>query len=241
MIRTIIAVILFFGYLVLLIPKQLWAKHLDRKGRIAERDRIVTGQVSKWARFVVRLAGGTVEVRGKENIPEDTPVVFIGNHQSYLDIPILLGFIAKRKAFISKIEILAVPGLAGWMKLMQCTFLDRKNMRQSVQAMQEAVETVKAGYPLVIFPEGTRSRGKPVAEFKAGSFKLALKAEVPIIPFTLNGSWRLLEEKGKVQNATVQLTIHPPINTANLTREEASDLPEKVRAVVVSAMERTNG
>ena len=237
MIRTIIAVILFFAYLLFLAPLLLWTRYLDRKGRIADRDRIVTREVGKWARFVIRLAGGTVMVHGLENVPRNTPVVFIGNHQSYLDIPILLGFIDVKKAFIAKIELLSIPGLAGWMKLMQCTFLDRKDMRQSVRAMQEAVETVKAGYPLVIFPEGTRSRGKPVAEFKAGSFKLALKAGVPIIPFTMDGSWRLFEEKGKIQNSHIRLTIHPPIPTADLSREEAATLPARVRDVVISAMD----
>ncbi len=237
MIRTIIAVILFFAYLLFLAPLLLWTRYLDRKGRIADRDRIVTREVGKWARFVIRLAGGTVMVHGLENVPRNTPVVFIGNHQSYLDIPILLGFIDVKKAFIAKIELLSIPGLAGWMKLMQCTFLDRKDMRQSVRAMLEAVETVKAGYPLVIFPEGTRSRGKPVAEFKAGSFKLALKAGVPIIPFTMDGSWRLFEEKGKIQNSHIRLTIHPPIPTADLSREEAAALPDRVRDVVISAMD----
>jgi 1-acyl-sn-glycerol-3-phosphate acyltransferase len=237
MIRTIIAVILFFAYLLFFAPLLLWTRYLDRKGRIADRDRIVTREVGKWARFVIRLAGGTVMVHGLENVPRNTPVVFIGNHQSYLDIPILLGFIDVKKAFIAKIELLSVPGLAGWMKLMQCTFLDRKDMRQSVRAMQEAVETVKAGYPLVIFPEGTRSRGNTVGEFKAGSFKLALQAGVPIVPFTLDGSWRLFEEKGKIQNSHVRLTIHPPIPTADLSREEAAALPAKVRDVVISAMD----
>lgn len=237
MIRTIIAVILFFAYLLFLAPLLLWTRYLDRKGRIADRDRIVTREVGKWARFVIRLAGGTVMVHGLENVPRNTPVVFIGNHQSYLDIPILLGFIDVKKAFIAKIELLSIPGLAGWMKLMQCTFLDRKNMRQSVRAMREAVETVKAGYPLVIFPEGTRSRGNTVGEFKAGSFKLALQAGVPIVPFTLDGSWRLFEEKGKIQNSHVRLTIHPPIPTADLSREEAAALPAKVRDVVISAMD----
>ncbi|NLK59540.1 MAG: 1-acyl-sn-glycerol-3-phosphate acyltransferase [Treponema sp.] len=237
MIRTIIAVILFFAYLLFFAPLLLWTRYLDRKGRIADRDRIVTREVGKWARFVIRLAGGTVMVHGLENVPRNTPVVFIGNHQSYLDIPILLGFIDVKKAFIAKIELLSIPGLAGWMKLMQCTFLDRKDMRQSVRAMQEAVETVKAGYPLVIFPEGTRSRGNTVGEFKAGSFKLALQAGVPIVPFTLDGSWRLFEEKGKIQNSHVRLTIHPPIPTADLSREEAAALPAKVRDVVISAMD----
>lgn len=237
MIRTIIAVILFFAYLLFLAPLLLWTRYLDRKGRIADRDRIVTREVGKWARFVIRLAGGTVMVHGLENVPRNTPVVFIGNHQSYLDIPILLGFIDVKKAFIAKIELLSIPGLAGWMKLMQCTFLDRKNMRQSVQAIQEAVQTVRDGHPLVIFPEGTRSRGNTVEEFKAGSFKLALQAGVPIVPFTLDGSWRLFEEKGKIQNSHVRLTIHPPIPTADLSREEAAALPAKVRDVVISAMD----
>lgn len=237
MIRTIIAVILFFAYLLFLAPLLLWTRYLDRKGRIADRDRIVTREVGKWARFVIRLAGGTVMVHGLENVPRNTPVVFIGNHQSYLDIPILLGFIDVKKAFIAKIELLSIPGLAGWMRLMQCTFLDRKNMRQSVQAIQEAVQTVRDGHPLVIFPEGTRSRGNTVGEFKAGSFKLALQAGVPIVPFTLDGSWRLFEEKGKIQNSHVRLTIHPPIPTADLSREEAAALPAKVRDVVISAMD----
>jgi 1-acyl-sn-glycerol-3-phosphate acyltransferase len=237
MIRTIIAVILFFAYLLFFAPLLLWTRYLDRKGRIADRDRIVTREVGKWARFVIRLAGGTVMVHGLENVPRNTPVVFIGNHQSYLDIPILLGFIDVKKAFIAKIELLSIPGLAGWMKLMQCTFLDRKNMRQSVQAIQEAVQTVRDGHPLVIFPEGTRSRGNTVGEFKAGSFKLALQAGVPIVPFTLDGSWRLFEEKGKIQNSHVRLTIHPPIPTADLSREEAAALPAKVRDVVISAMD----
>ena len=236
MIRTIIAVILFFAYLLFLAPLLLWTRYLDRKGRIADRDRIVTREVGKWARFVIRLAGGTVMVHGLENVPRNTPIVFIGNHQSYLDIPILLGFIDVKKAFIAKIELLSIPGLAGWMRLMQCTFLDRKNMRQSVQAMQEAVQTVRDGHPLVIFPEGTRSRGNTVGEFKAGSFKLALQAGVPIVPFTLDGSWHLLEEKGTVQKAGVHLTIHKPITTEQLTREEKTALPEKVRSIVVSAM-----
>ena len=237
MIRTIIAVILFFAYLLFFAPLLLWTRYLDRKGRIADRDRIVTREVGKWARFVIRLAGGTVMVHGLENVPRNTPVVFIGNHQSYLDIPILLGFIDVKKAFIAKIELLSIPGLAGWMKLMQCTFLDRKNMRQSVRAIQEAVQTVRDGHPLVIFPEGTRSRGNTVGEFKAGSFKLALQAGVPIVPFTLDGSWRLFEEKGKIQNSHVRLTIHPPIPTADLSREEAAALPAKVRDVVISAMD----
>lgn len=236
MIRTFIAFIRFCACLIRKNGDLRRAKAFDREGNLAARDEIVNKNVKDWARFVVYLSGGEIEVRGQEHIPADTAVVFVGNHEGYMDIPILLGYIDKPKAFISKIEILKVPMLSSWMKFMQCTFLDRKNMRQSVLAMQEAVSTVQKGYSLVIFPEGTRSKGKPTGEFKAGSFKLALKSGVPIVPVTIEGSWRLLEEKGHIQPSRVLVTVHPPIPTAGLSHEEARAIPEKVRSVVVSVL-----
>ena len=236
MLRTFISFIKFCAYLIGTLPKLKKARKLDREGKLTERDLVVVEAVGDWARYVIRIAGGTVEVVGQELVPTDTAVVFIGNHQGNMDIPLLLGFIDKPKAFISKIEILKVPILSGWMKLMQCTFMDRKDMRQSVRAMREAVETVKKGYSLVIFPEGTRNKGGPVGEFKPGSFKLALKSGVPIVPLTIDGSWRLLEEKGRLQDATIRVTIHPAIPTANLTREESVALPEKVREIIMSSL-----
>ncbi len=232
MIRTFFAIVRFWLYLIRYIPKHFEVLRLEKEGRIAERDELVNQGVRTWARYCVALAGATVEVHGEELIPPDTAVVFIGNHQGYFDIPLMLGFINKPKAFISKIEILKVPLLNDWMKHMQCTFLDRKDMRQSIRAMAEAVETVKKGYSLVIFPEGTRSKGKPVSEFKAGSFKLPFKAGVPIVPVTIDGSWRILEEKGHFQKAHVRITVHPPIETANLDREQQAAIPARVQEIV---------
>ena len=191
-----------------------------------------------WARYVVGLSGAQVEITGQENIPQDTAVVFIGNHQGYLDIPVLLGYLNKPMAFIAKKELLKVPLLAEWMKLMKCTFLDRKNMRQSVRAIQDAIETVKEGYSLVIFPEGTRSRGDDMGEFKAGSFKLPVKAGAPIIPVTIDGTWHLLEEKGHITPATVRITVHPPVQTAGLSREETRALPEQVRKTIADELKK---
>lgn len=237
MFRTAIAFLCLCGYLIRRIPALLKTKKMDRNGDTAGRDVMVSRVVPEWARYVVYLGGATVEVTGEEHIPTDTAVAFVANHQGYFDIPILLGYVNKPKAFISKIEILKVPLLSGWMKLMQCTFLDRKNMRQSVKAMEEAVNTVKKGYSLVIFPEGTRSRGGPVAEFKAGSFRLAIKAGVPVVPVTIDGSWHIYEERKKLgKNATVKVTVHPAIPTAGLSREDIAALPEKVRAVVAGAL-----
>lgn len=236
MFKTIAGFIKIIYNLIKTRTKLKVAKQLDTDGKIVERDELVSAGVSDWARYMVKISGSTVEIVGEDLIPQDTAVVFVGNHQGYFDIPILLGYIKKTKAFIAKIEILKVPILSQWMKLMQCTFLDRKDMRQSVRAMREAVETVKKGYSLVIFPEGTRSKGGPVAEFKAGSFKLAIKAGVPIVPITIDGSWRIFEHTGKFAKSHVKVTIHPAIPIADLSREELTELPNIVREKIVSAL-----
>lgn len=236
MFKTIAGFIKIFFNLIKTRSKLKIAKQFDKEGNIAERDELVSAGVSDWARYMVSISGSTVEVIGEDLIPQDTAVAFVGNHQGYFDIPILLGYIKKTKAFIAKIEILKVPILSQWMKLMQCTFLDRKDMRQSVRAMREAVETIKKGYSLVIFPEGTRSKGGPVAEFKAGSFKLAIKAGVPIVPITIDGSWRIYEETGKFKKSHVTVTVHPPIPIADLSREEIAELPTIVREKIVSVL-----
>jgi 1-acyl-sn-glycerol-3-phosphate acyltransferase len=238
MFRTIIALIRFFAYLAARSNQMKRVKKLEKAGDIAARDKIVNTVVPEWARFVVSLSRGTIEVRGEENLPSDRAVVFIGNHQGNFDIPILLGFVKKPMAFISKIEVLKIPYLGGWMRQMQCVFLDRKNMRQSVEAMREAENTLKRGYSLAIFPEGTRSRGGPVADFKAGSFKIAYKAGAPIVPITIDGSWRLFEERGRIgSGGHVRVTIHPAIETAGLSREEQLTVPESVRSIVLGGFD----
>lgn len=236
MLHTIIA---FFKFAVYLISSRTLLKtvrRLEAEGKIAERDAIVKEKIAEWTQMVIGLSGSTVEVRGMENIPQSESFVMIGNHQGYMDIPLLLGYVPKSIAFISKIEILKVPLLSAWMKQMQCVFINRKDRRQSVEAMSEAVKTVQRGYPLVIFPEGTRSRGGPVAEFKAGSFKLAYRSEAPIVPFTIDGTWRLWEEHKSLKKGHLILTIHPPVATAGLTKEEQAAIPAQIRKTVESAL-----
>jgi 1-acyl-sn-glycerol-3-phosphate acyltransferase len=102
--------------------------------------------------------------------------------------------------------------------------------------MKKAAETVKQGYSLVIFPEGHRSKGGPVQKFKSGSFKLAFRSEVPIVPVTIDGTWHLFEEKRKPNPADIKITYHPPIQTKGLTKEEQQKLPETVQQIVESAL-----
>jgi 1-acyl-sn-glycerol-3-phosphate acyltransferase len=228
MIRTIIWFIWFWVSLIFTLPFLLWTKILDKQGKEDQRIKVVNKTASVWSRSVVNLSGAKVTVEGLENLPEG-PVVFIGNHQGNFDIPILLSFIDKPKAFIAKIETLKLPFVSSWMRQMRCVFMDRNDIRQSITAINQGVQYLKEGYSMVIFPEGTRSGSVEMGEFKAGSFKLATKSGVPIVPIAINGSYNIMGKKNLiVKPAEVSVKILKPIETAKLSKEELKTLHDRV-------------
>ncbi|MEG0771921.1 lysophospholipid acyltransferase family protein [Clostridium sp.] len=233
MLRTIIWYTTFATSLIGKIPQMYTVKSLEKKGQIIERDEYIDKVSSKWALNRVKLSGAKVKVFGQENIPSDKPVVFISNHQGNFDIALFMSHINKPKGYIAKIEMNKLPVIRNWMKYMNCVFMDRSNIRKSAEAIVEGVNIIKKGYSLVIFPEGTRSKGDKIGEFKAGSFKLATKSKAPIIPVTIKGSYKLMEANGsKIKPAEVEIYIHPPIDTAGLSKDELESLPEKVKAII---------
>lgn len=236
MFRTIRVI---FKVIVYMFKKQKLLKEInkiEKAGNEQEVKEKIAPLVIDWAKYCVDATGTQVEVTGIENVPTDRSVVYIGNHQGIFDIPLLLGYIPYQKAFIAKIEILKIPVLSDWMKLMKCVFLARKSPRQSVEAMHQGIENVKNGYSMVIFPEGTRSKGGPVKEFKPGSFKLAFQAEADIVPVTIDGTWKIYEEHKKINPAKIKLTIHPAIKTEGLNKEELREIPAQVQKIVESAL-----
>lgn len=235
MIRTIIWFIYFSLYLVFILPKLAYAKYLEKRGNIKTRDEFVFRTAKSWARSLVKLSGAKVRVTGEENVPVTGSFVIIGNHQGNFDIPLLLGYINSPIGFIAKAETAKIPLISTWMKYLYCVFMDRNDIRQSISAINEGVAYLKEGHSLVIFPEGTRSRGDEVGEFKQGSFKLATKAGVPILPVTIKGSYKLFEEKhGKISPSKVEIVISPPIDTEGLDAQEMKNLPENVRNIIIN-------
>ncbi len=212
-------------------------KEFDDNKQLLERYQHIHEVSTNWAKPFLKLSKTNVKVYGEENLPKDGAVLFVSNHQSNIDIPLLMCFIDKPKGFIAKIEIKKVPMIRTWMEWMGCVFMDRSSLKKSAAAIIEGVKILKSGQSLVIFPEGTRSKGGPMAEFKAGSFKLATKAKVPIVPITINGSYKVMEgNKYLIKPATVELYIHKPIFTDNITKEEELELPKKVQKIVASKL-----
>lgn len=189
---------------------------------------------STWGRRIVNDLNIDLNIIGKENMPENGPVVFVANHQGYGDIPICCAALDKfQTGFIAKSSLSKLPLYGEWIKNIRSVMIDREDPRESLRAIETAIDFINQGFSIVVFPEGHRSKGNDMGEFKKGSLRLATKPGVPIVPISINGTYRLFEEKGYMQgNFKVDFLIHPAIETAGLSRPEASNLAETVEQIV---------
>lgn len=238
MLRTILFALYFWILFVVTIAALVPIGALRLTGaREAER-RYVAALVSWWSRHILRVAGARVTVEGTEHIPRTDRVCFISNHQGYADVPLLLGYTGKRIGIIAKKELARVPIMNIWMHVIGCILIDRKSVRQAHEALEKGIGRIRAGQTMAIFPEGTRSKGPEMNPFRAGSVKLATQAEAVIVPVTIDGTYRLLEEHGRVSPAAVRITIHPPIPTAGMTPEDRRALCPRLERIIREGLAR---
>lgn len=239
MLRTVWLIFLEVFYLIGTLFRRPRCDALKKRGDTAGADAIVFDVAQRWARFTLRAAGARVETQGLENLPaDDMPAVYVGNHQGYFDIMLVLGYLGGAKALLSKKSIGKVPIARGWMERFRCVFVNREDPRGAAAAFREAAGNVEAGYPIIIFPEGTRSRDGKVAQFKAGAFRIAQKSHVPVVPFCIDGTGLFFERNGKRINpkVTLRLRVLPAVDTSAYTRDDWKALPalceEQVRAAL---------
>ncbi|MBC7959740.1 MAG: 1-acyl-sn-glycerol-3-phosphate acyltransferase [Vallitaleaceae bacterium] len=229
--RTVITFATFGAYLLVSLIFEIKYKILGRRGKIKEQEAYLHKVTRNWAQIMIKSTGSTVDVLGIENLPERN-VLFVGNHQGYGDIPLMLGYIPNLKGLVAKVELQKVPIMNRWMTRLGCLFLDRSSLRQSMEMILKGIEMLKNGKNLVVFPEGTRSKGNTVGEFKKGSLQLAVKSGAPVVPITINGSYKIYEETGKIRKAAMKIIIHPAIYMDDLSTDEKKNLAEIVKKII---------
>ncbi|MGN1383368.1 MAG: lysophospholipid acyltransferase family protein [Eubacterium sp.] len=202
------------------------------------KDREVTGHAAYlWAQDACRRLRLTVTVTGQENLPKEDGFLVIANHQGYADILSLLIAMDERQiGFIAKDSLEKVPMLGRWIRNIGGLFLKRGNPREAMKSLQEGANRLKQGYNLVIFPEGTRSRETRMRHFKRGSFKMAFKAKVPIVPVTLEGAYHVYEETGVYHPAELHVRIHPYVETADLDRHAQNEAENQIEETIRQAL-----
>jgi 1-acyl-sn-glycerol-3-phosphate acyltransferase len=192
-----------------------------------------------WARLGLALNGINITLAGTKHLP-DGPVIFMSNHQSNFDILSLLAAIPRQINWIAKKELFDIPVFGSSMRRGGYIPLDRSDGRKALQSMDEAAATIHQGKSVVLFPEGTRTPDGNLLPFKRGGFILARKADVPVIPVTINGSGRI-NPAGQIRlySGNIHITLHPPVVVpSGLRRSEVETwMMENVRGRIESALE----
>ncbi len=236
--RTIALFVYLFGYMIVHYATLRRAERALAAGDLDTVEQIVKANIPRWSRGILRVTGARMTVEGQKNIPAG-PCVFVGNHRSYYDIPILLTALDAPHGILAKEELEKIPLLNRWMKLLGCVFVKRDDIRASVKALNDATAIVESGRSFVIFPEGTRYKGEEggAGEFKAGAFRIAIKTGVPVVPVAISGARGLFEGHGlRATPGDIRVRILPAIQTAGMSKAEQKQLPDAVRQTILAQL-----
>ncbi len=211
MFRTILFFIYFWLFLILSLFIYGFYKLL---GFILPKanNKILLVLVQWWARNILRIGGIKLNLSGSENIPKNSRVCFVSNHQSNYDIGILISAIPMIIGFIAKVELKKYLPLRVWMEEINCLFINRKKPKLSIKNVEERIQAIKEGKTLLIFPEGTRSKGYNMQSFKTGSLRLLVENNIEIVPITIKNSFLRYEKEKRIKPGKIDIIIHPSIN-----------------------------
>jgi 1-acyl-sn-glycerol-3-phosphate acyltransferase len=187
-----------------------------------------------WSWLILKTIGIQVRVEGLENVPQET-AIYCANHQSAMDIPILFVHLPVQFRFLAKRPLFKLPFLGWHLYRSGHIPVDRGQPRKALRSFDQAAERIRSGVPVVLFPEGTRSRDGELKPFKGGSFYLAIQARVPVVPITLNGTRHVHEpDTLHVRSGHTEMIIHPPISTAGLNSQDVDALTAQVHGCIAS-------
>ena len=193
-----------------------------------------------WAKYILAASNIKVTVKGLSNLNRTGSYIYMPNHMSNFDIPVLQAYLPVQFRWLAKAELFKIPIFGYAMKRAGYISINRFDRKSAIQSLNNASEIIRNGTSVIIFPEGTRSQNQNIQSFKKGGFVLAIDSGVPIIPVIIHGTWRIMQKKHiLVRPGNVVLEIKKPINTSDYTRETKEDLMEKVRNIVMDSYDKS--
>ncbi len=191
-----------------------------------------------WGRAILVVSRIPVEVEGLSNIVPGQSYIFMANHQSNFDIPVLLGYLPVQFRWLAKAELFKIPVFGRAMRGAGYVPIDRFNQESAFESIRQAAGKIKYGVSVMIFPEGTRSPDGRIKPFKKGGFVMAVDSGVPIVPIVIRGT-REIMAKGqlRINTGDVRMVIKAPIETSGYTRDTKQGLMDHVRSVICKELE----
>ena len=192
-----------------------------------------------WAKCILALSNIRVTVKGLSNLKPGRSYIYMANHMSNFDIPVLQAFLPVQFRWLAKAELYKIPVFGYAMKRAGYISIDRSDRKSAIESLNKAVKIIRDGISVVIFPEGTRSRNHNIQPFKKGGFFLAVDSGVPIIPIIIHGTERIMPKKQMlIKPGNVTLEIAKPINSSDYTRKTKNDLMDKIRDIFLKSFEK---
>ena len=202
------------------------------------RENIIYSPVRLFVRAGLALAGVKVEISGVEQLDPKQAYIFTPNHQSFIEVPLLIAFLDWNPAFLAKKEVFKYPIFGYGIGLVGVVPVDRSNSQSAVESARKATENLRRGKSYIVYPEGTRSPDGRLQPFKKGAFLMALDAGVPVVPISISGATEVMPKATfKVFPETVRVTVHPPIPTADLKKENVAELVKAARDRIAATLE----
>ena len=238
MIRFILAVTIVVSFLILGIPVLL-IEWLIGKWNPRLRDISCLRMVQAAFKLILWVSGTDITYIGKENIPTNQAVLYVGNHRSMFDVLLTYSQCPDLTGYIAKDQLQKFPLLRDWMKRLYCLFLNRDDIRAGMQVILTGIDYVKNGISICIFPEGTRSKDGTMLPFKEGSMKIATKSGCPIIPIAITNSAAIWEDQfPKIRPRRVIVEYGTPINPKDLTKEELKFVGAHMQKIIQSMLDQ---
>lgn len=239
MIRFICIVIFLVVYLTLSIPV-FFVEWLIGKFNPYARD-ISSLRIVQWGfKVILKIAGVSATVIGEENVP-DEPVLFVGNHRSYFDILLTYSRCRRLTGYIAKKEMERWPSLSTWMHRIYCLFLDREDPKEGLKTILTAIDHIKNGISICVFPEGTRNEGEELSmlPFRDGAFKIATKTGCAIVPISMNNTAEIFENHmPKVKKTHVIIEYGKPIYPDSLDKDTKRHIGDHVADIIKETIQK---
>lgn len=213
---------LIWFYTIVLGSLSLLSSFFDRDGSIQH------GFARLWSRMILGTIGAQVTVEGFDQIDISKPHIYAVNHLSALDIPVLYKYLPFQFRILAKKELFRYPFMGWHLRRSGQIAVDQKNVRSSVRSIGRAVEALKGGMPIVIFPEGGRSKDGQLHAFMSGAFYLAIKSQVDVVPMAIIGTFEVLPINSfHIRRRPIRLEVGNPISTAGINIRNMEILTEK--------------
>jgi 1-acyl-sn-glycerol-3-phosphate acyltransferase len=186
-----------------------------------------------WSKIVCIITFCPIKVKGKENLDKNQSYIFVANHQGIYDIFLIYGYLNVPIKWMMKQSLRKLPFVGRACEMAGFIFVDNSSPKAIVRTIQDAEQKLKKGASIAIFPEGSRTLTGKMGKFKKGAYQMAIDLKLPIVPVTINGSYRVMPRNVYfIHPHPMELLIHPPISTKDLISDNIRDTALNIQQLI---------